>query len=60
MAARVAGFGLEHRVVVVCRRVVVLLGERRMPMLVSSRPVMMLWVIVLRVLVHVHRRSHGG
>lgn len=60
MAARIAGFGLPRRVVVVCRRVVVQIGWCWMFVLVRSRPVMVLRVIVLRVLVHVHRRSHGG
>ena len=59
MTARVAGFGLERRMVVVGRPVVVLLGYRGRLVIVRRRPVMMLRVIVLRVLVHVPRGGQG-
>ena len=60
MPARVAGFGVQRSVVTVGWRVVILVGWREMLVLVRSGPVLMLRVMVVRVLMHVHRRSHGG
>jgi hypothetical protein len=59
--ARVTRFGLYRRIVVVfCYGMMSAIDERRMLVLVDSRPMVMVRMIVADVLVYVRRRDRSG